>query len=214
MDFRKQIKEDIDDYKNRFPNISNMVKDEWAFNFWILDKYFAVDEEVIESQIVDYKDLGIDCYNFYEDTKEFYLIQNKFYSDDSVLTTEYVEDDFLIRPFNALMNGTYKKSSELQKNFTKYKNDPDFNVYLQLYVTNNKNEDKIREAIAKFNKAHINDHVRAEYYSLNDMQEKYYQEPIENKVTFEYEILALSLNLFNPHKTFSCLQPTGLPLTS
>ncbi len=188
MDFRKQIKEDIEDYKLRFPNVSNIAKDEWAFNFWILDKYFAVDEEVIESQIVDYHDLGIDCYNYYEDTKEFYLIQNKFYSDDSVLSTDYVEDDFLIRPFNALINGTYKKSSDLQKAFTKYKNDPDFNVYLQLYVTNNKNEDKIRESIAKFNKNHINDHVRAEYYSLNDMQEKYYQEPIENKVTFEYEI--------------------------
>lgn len=188
MDFRKQIEEDIRDYQKNFPNIPNIHKDEWAFNFWILDKYFAVDEELIENQIVDYKDLGIDCYNFYEDTKEFYLIQNKYYSDDSVLSIDYLEDDFLIRPFNALKDGSYRRSSELQKAFTKYKNDPDFNVYLQIYVTNNKNKESIEESIARFNKNHIDDHVRAEYYCLDDMQEKYYNEPIENKISFEYSI--------------------------
>ena len=188
MDFRKQIEEDIKDYQSRYPNIKNIHTDSWAFNFWILDKYFAVDEELIENQIVDYNDLGIDCYNFYEDTKEFYLIQNKYFSDSSTLATDYLEDDFLIRPFTALKEGTYKRSSELQKAFNKYKNDSDFYVYLQLYVTNNNNKSAIEESIAKFNKKHIDDHVRAEYYCLDDMQEKYYKEPIENKINFEYTI--------------------------
>lgn len=188
MDFRNQINEDILFYQKKFPNIQNINDDSWAFNFWILDKYFAVDEEIIENQIVENSDLGIDCYNFYEDTKEFYLIQNKYYSDDSTLSISYIEDDFLIRPFTALKEGTYRRSSELQKAFNKYKNDPDFYVYLQLYVTNNNNKAAIEESIAKFNKRHIDDHVRAEYYCLDDMQEKYYNEPIENRINFEYKL--------------------------
>ena len=192
MNFKKQIEEDIRDYQERFPNIQNIHKDEWAFNFWILDKYFAVDEELIENQIVDYNDLGIDCYNFYEDTKEFYLIQNKYYADDNPLVASYLEDDFLIRPYNALKEGTYKRSGELQKAFNKYKNDPDFYVYLQIYVTNNCNKTALEESIAKFNKNHIDDHVRAEYYCLNDMQEKYYKEPIENKIYFDYTISTIN----------------------
>ena len=187
-DFRKQISEDIADYQSRYPNMQKIKEDDWAFNFWILDKYFAVDEELIENQIVEDKDLGIDCFNYYEDTKEFYIIQNKYYSDSSTLPASYLEDDFLIRPFNALKEGFYKKNKDLQRAFNKYKNDPDFYVYLQIYITNNKNADSITESIAKFNKNHINDHVRAEYYCLDDMQEKYYQEPIENKVSFEYTI--------------------------
>lgn len=188
MDFRKQIQEDLNEYKRKFPNIKNIEKDEWAFNFWILDKFFQLDEELIELNIVDYKDLGIDCFAYYEDTKEFYLIQNKYYSDSTQLSRSYVEDDFLIRPYNALKEGTYRKNHELQKAFNKYKNDPDFFVYLQIYVTNNTVNDSIKESIRNFNQNHVNDHVKAELYMLEDIQEKYYGEPIENKINFNYTI--------------------------
>ena len=188
MDFRKQIKEDIEEYKEKFPNIQNINKDAWAFNFWVLDKFFQMDEELIESNIVDYKDLGIDCFVYYEDTKEFYLIQNKYYSDSTQLTRSYVEDDFLIRPYNALKEGTYRKNSDLQRTFTKYKNDPDFYVYLQIYVTNDIVSNDVIESIRKFNQNHANDHIKAELFMLKDIQEKYYDEPIENKITFDYTI--------------------------
>lgn len=39
-DFRTQISEDIKEYQLRYPNISNIKKDEWAFNYWVLDKFF------------------------------------------------------------------------------------------------------------------------------------------------------------------------------
>lgn len=188
MDFKNQIIEDINEYKKKYPNIQNIQKDEWAFNFWVLDKFFQIDEELIELNILDYKDLGIDCFAYYEDTKEFYLIQNKFYSDETSLSRSYVEDDFLIRPLNALKEGTYRKNAELQKMFTKYKNDPNFFVYLQIYVTNNNVNDSIFESIRNFNKNHINDHVKAELYTLDDIQEKYFGEPIGNKVSFEYTL--------------------------
>lgn len=188
MNFKNQIKEDLEEYKRKFPNIKNIEKDEWAFNFWILDKFFQLDEELIELNIVDYKDLGIDCFTYYEDTKEFYLIQNKYYGDETQLSRSYIEDDFLIRPYNALKEGTYRKNEELQKAFSKYKNDPDFFVYLQIYITNNTVSDEVKESIRRFNQNHADEHVKAELYTLDDIQEKYYGEPIENKINFNYTI--------------------------
>jgi len=188
MDFRKQIEEDIKEYQLKYPNIKNINKDEWAFNFWILDKFFNIDEELIEEKIIDYRDLGIDCYTCYDDTKEIYLIQNKYYSDSTVLTKNYVEDDFLIKPINALKEGTYRKSEELQKTFNKYKEDSNFYVYLQIYVTNNLINENIKDSIRKFNIRHAAEHIKAEIYYLDDIQEKFYGEPIGNKKTFEYTI--------------------------
>ena len=143
-DFRNQINEDILEYQTKFPNIQNIDKPEWAFNFWILDNFFQMEEELIEYNIVDYKDLGIDCFTYFEDTKELFLIQNKYYSDATTLSRSYVEDDFLIRPINALKEGTYRKNNDLQKQFNKMKNDPEFSVYLQIYVTNNNSNPQVQ----------------------------------------------------------------------
>lgn len=113
--FKNQIDEDIKYYQQEFSYVNNIEKNEWAFNFWVLDKLFSVDEELIESKIVEYHDLGIDAYEIYEDTKEVYLIQNKYYSDNTTLSSEYIKNDFLLRAITALENGTYPKSEELQK---------------------------------------------------------------------------------------------------
>lgn len=210
MDFRNQIKEDLNEYRKNFPNIRNIEKDEWAFNFWILDKFFQIDEELIELNIVDYKDLGIDCFVYYEDTKEFYLIQNKYYSDSTQLSRNYIEDDFLIRPYNALKEGTYRRNSDLQKAFNKYKNDPDFYVYLQIYVTNDNVNDSILESIRRFNQNHADNHIKAELFKLNDIQEKYYGQPIENKIKFNYTIN--TINNGTSLKVDSENYPFDLPL--
>jgi hypothetical protein len=93
-DFKKQIIEDIRAYQEDYPYIANIEKDEWAFNYWILDKLFYEESELIEEKIIDYHDMGIDAYEIYEDTKEIYLIQNKFYSDSTSITAEYVKNDF------------------------------------------------------------------------------------------------------------------------
>lgn len=186
MDFRNQIQEDIDEYQRKYHNIQNIEKPEWAFNFWVLDKFFQIDEELIEFNIVDYKDLGIDCFAYFEDAKELYLIQNKYYADSTPLSRSYVEDDFLIRPINALKEGTYRKNEDLQKQFNKMKEDPDFSVYLQIYVTNNNVNPIILDSIRNFNKNHADEHIKAEIYYLDDIQEKYFGEPIGNKKNFDY----------------------------
>ena len=96
-EFINQINEDIKEYQERYPHMANMNKNEWAFNFWVLDKLYKEDEQLIEDKIIDYNDKGIDCYVWHEDTLDLYLIQNKYYTDASTLTNDYVQNDFLTR---------------------------------------------------------------------------------------------------------------------
>lgn len=172
--FKSQIDADILEYQETHKYISHIHNNEWAFNYWILDKLFYEDEEIIESKIIDLVDMGTDAYEFYEDTKDVYLIQNKYYSEDTIIQARYVKNDFLIRTITALENGTYDKSPELQNFFTKYKNDPEFTVHLQLYITNNKHCVEADNYVKEFNLKHPN--YRAEIFYLNDIEEKYYNE--------------------------------------
>lgn len=174
-DFRKQIAEDIKDYQNNFPNIPNIKKDEWAFNFWILDKLYSEDEDLIEEKIIDYNDKGIDCYVWHEEFKNLYLIQNKYYDDNSSVTVDYYFNDFLTRSIGSLEKNTYNHSPELQKIFNKYKDDEDFQVYLYLYVTNNCKVNDLDEKIKEYNRNHKNYETKIFY--LNDINDLYFNEP-------------------------------------
>lgn len=185
--FKEQINEDIAEYQRRFPYMSHINKNEWAFNYWILDKIFHEDEEIIESKIIDYNDMGIDAYEIYEDTKEIYLIQNKYYSDDSKINDSYVKNDFLLRGITALENGTYKKSSELQVFFNKYKGDEDFTVYLQLFVTNNNKCISADNYIKQFNVNHSYKYIASIFY-LDNIEDKYYGEKKMNKKQLSVKI--------------------------
>ncbi len=185
--FLDQIKEDIKIYQNEYPLIANIHTDAWAFNYWVLDKLFFEDEELIEGKIVDYHDLGIDAYEIYEETKDVYLIQNKYYSNSTSITAEYVKNDFLIRAITALENGTYKKSDELQSFFTKYKNHEDFAVHLQLFVTNNNRVAEADSYIKKFNLEHPKYH--AQIFYLDDIETRYFGEtkPVKKNITVKVE---------------------------
>lgn len=186
-DFKKQIDQDIKEYQSRLKYVSNINKDEWAFNYWVLDKLFYEDEELIEEKIIDYNDMSIDCYEIYEDTKDIYLIQNKFYNDNTKITAEYVKNDFLLRGINALKNGTYKRSSELQKAFTRLKNDPEFTVRLQLFVTNDCHNEEAEKYIREFNAK--NKKCIANIFYLNDIKKRYYDEieEIHTHITVKVE---------------------------
>lgn len=188
--FKSQIEADIAEYKEMYPNISNIKKDEWAFNYWVLDKIFFEDEEIIESKIIDYKDYGIDAYECFEDTKEVYLIQNKYYSESTAITADYVENDFLCRSIGVLENGTFKRSTELQSFFNKYKDDSDFTVYLQLFVTNNIHNSEADEYIKKFNLDHPK--YIAKIFYLDDIEERYYNEVKENKKNLTVSISSIN----------------------
>ena len=186
-DFKKQIDQDIKEYQSRLKYVSNINKDEWAFNYWVLDKLFYEDEELIEEKIIDYNDMSIDCYEIYEDTKDIYLIQNKYYNDNTKITAEYVKNDFLLRGINALKNGTYKRSSELQKAFTRLKNDPEFTVRLQLFVTNDCHNEEAEKYIREFNAK--NKKCISNIFYLNDIKKRYYDEieEIHTHITVKVE---------------------------
>lgn len=185
-DFKKQIEEDIREYQENYKYISNIQKDEWAFNYWVLDKLFYEDEELVEEKIVDYHDLGIDAYEIYEDTKDIFLIQNKYYGETTAITAEYVKNDFLLRAITALENGTYKKSDELQGAFSKYKDSADFTVYLQLFVTNNIHNREADEYVKKFNVSHPK--YIAKIFYLDDIEERYYGETQQVKKNISVKV--------------------------
>lgn len=186
--FRLQIERDIQEYKAvKGKEIPDLQKNEWAFNYWILDKFFYEDEELIVDRITDYKDNGIDCYEWYEDTKELYLIQNKYYDAKTKLPLEYVKNTFLTVPLAVLKAGTYNRSKQLQEIYNKYSQDPQFTVRLQLYVTNDLRDSNAITAINEFNKKNGPTEM-AEIYYLEDIEKKWYGEARESKKTLSVEI--------------------------
>ncbi len=190
-DFLKQINEDIEDYQEKYPYISNIAKPEWAFNFWVLDKLYSQDEQLIEEQIVEYNDKGIDCFVWHEDSLDLYLIQNKYYTDNTTLTVDYIQNDFLVRAIGALRNGTYTRSPELQQIFTKFCDEPDFTVHFRLYVTNNVAiTPSIVSAITEYNLKHEGSDARV--YSLDEIETLYYGEPIQEKKNLSFDIRTIN----------------------
>ena len=185
--FKKQIDQDIIEYQSKLRYVTNIDKPEWAFNYWVLDKLFYEDEELIEEKIIDYDDMGIDCYEIYEDTKDIFLIQNKYYSHDTKLSADYVKNDFLIRGITALENGTYRRCNELQQAFTKMKDDSDFTVHLQLFVTNDLHCIEADNYVKKFNSEHSN--YIADIFYLEDIKNRYYDEAeeIHNNISVKIE---------------------------
>ena len=192
-DFKKQILEDIEDYQRLYLYVANIDKPEWAFNFWILDKMFSIEESVIEDYIVDYNDKGIDCFVWHEDQHDLYLIQNKFYEEGTNLTVDYVFNDFLTRALGALEKGTYTRSEELQKIYTKYHGEEDFNLHFHLYVTNNTcKTQKLIDKLADYNEKQSENRIDARLFSLDDIQEAYNKGPIKEIKSFKYKLSTIN----------------------
>lgn len=179
LTFKGQILEDIKllqkDYRANNPLLE---KDDYAFNYWVLTKLYNIDEEVVENNITEYSDDGCDCYAFFEESKELYIIQNKFYSDDTKLQESYVVKDFLYRPLNTLCESSYKRSVDLQNIFNKYKNDSEFKIYLNLYVTNNNVSESLRDRFIKYSYSgpDIKCYIEANLYTLGDIKNIYYED--------------------------------------
>lgn len=60
--FKKQIADDIALIQSQFSYIDDKIlKDEYAFNYWVLSRLYSLDEELIPNNVTDIKDKGIDC---------------------------------------------------------------------------------------------------------------------------------------------------------
>ncbi len=191
--FLQQLKEDIKLIKDNYiMNNPLLEKDEYAFNYWVLSKLYNVEEECIDSNITEYSDDGCDCFVFFEESKELFIIQNKYYTT-TTLDPHYVKTDFLYRPLNSLSENAYRRSAELQTIFNKYKNDPELKIYLNLYVTNNNVSDELKNDVEKFTYSdNIQAIVSAKIYTLADMKNVYYEE--RKTVTRHYSCIFKTKN--------------------
>lgn len=200
---RHQLEEDIKLIQSEWGYIDkNLEKDEYAFNYWILSRLYSIDEQLIPEQITEYNDKNIDCFVHYEESKELYIIQNKFYSEDTQLDRKDASD-FIITPLAILEQGNYKRSNELQKVFNYAKKDSDYKIWLHLYVSNNKvKESKDIETIFsefQYNNPKVNAYVGVELFSLSDIKDKYYGKRYKDIKKFNYTLntknKATSLNI-------------------
>lgn len=183
-----QIEEDIKDIKDKYvKNDPYLAKNEYAFNYWVLTRLFNVEEEVIDENITEYHDDGIDCFVYFDELKELYIVQCKYYSDETPLNLQYIRNDFLVRPLSRLANGDYTRSEKLQEIFDKNKWDPDFKIHLYLYVTNNIKSQGVLSAFDNYRCTddRINCYVDAKIYNLEDIQHSYFEDRKENANRFK-----------------------------
>jgi len=188
--FKEQIIEDIEHIKKEYLSLDkNLTKNEYAFNYWVLSKLYNVDEEYIPDSIVEYQDKGIDCWVDYEESKELYIIQNKFYDENTPVKRGDISD-FLSSPISILNNNNYKKCPELQNVFNKAKNDSEYKILFHFYVTNNKKNKDCVDIISEFNKKNydLEAQIRANIFYLQDIYEQYYGSNFKENIKFEFTI--------------------------
>ncbi|MDI9313020.1 MAG: AIPR family protein [Limnohabitans sp.] len=176
IDFREEIEENLNLLKERL----DIDKDEYAFHYWILSNLYQLDVETCKDNITEYNDKGIDCFVHFEENKELYIIQNKYYSEDTPLASKDVSD-FLTRPISTLKAGNYTKSKELQTIFNSIKEDKDYKIFLHFYITNNKKIEDIENIIRN----HNNDDFIFELFYLNDIKKKYYGDSYKETKTLK-----------------------------
>lgn len=191
MNFKTQIEEDIDLIKDQWsPLYPLLEKREYAFNHWILNRLYEVDEELINELITEYNDKSIDCYVHHEESKELYIIQNKYYDENSVIDRKSVAD-FLTTPLTTLYNNNYKKSKELQKIFNLAKNDPNYQIFFHFYITNNRKNADVAALISGFNNQKpvpIAPLLRASVSYLDEIKKTYYGDSYNDQISFKFTL--------------------------
>ena len=196
--FKEQIQEDIKIIKEQWEYAdSNLNSDAYAFNYWILSRIYSLDEEIIPEYITEYSDKGIDCYVHFEENKELYIIQNKYYQDETVVTRNHVSD-FLQSPLTLLKNNNYKKSENLQNIFNKIATDADYKVYLHFFTTTNSKSDDIENLIKDFNNEEhgISCLVNSAYFDLSALFELYYGRNYKPDIEFTYPLGTVNKGTF------------------
>lgn len=196
--FRQQIEEDIALLQKDLLYIdSNLSKEAYAFNYWVLSRIFSIDEELIPELITEYSDKAIDCFAHYEESKELYIIQNKFYALDGTIARTDVAD-FLNTPISVLKNNNYIKSHDLQNAFNKAKDDGDYKIFLYFFATTQKESVDIKNMINNFNTTdqNLQCYVEAKCFCIKDIYELYYGKNYKENVKFTHPLGTLNKGTF------------------
>ena len=196
--FRMQIHDDLSLLTSRWiftdPNLS---KPEYAFNYWILSRVFSVDEELILDCITEYNDKGIDCFIHFEENKELHIIQNKYYSEETRVSSPEVSY-FLTNPLTALSDNRYKKSSALQEIFNSIKDDPEYKVSFHFFATTDSRSDDVDQLVRKFN-TQLYGHaclISASYSGISQLFELYYGKNYKPEVPFSHKLGTINRGTF------------------
>lgn len=196
--FKKEIENGIVDISNNYSYIdSKLEKPEYAFLYWVLMNLYNVDESMIEDYITEYNDKSIDCFVHFEDNKELYIIQCKYYEMNGVIARNDISD-FLQMPMTALLKGDYKKSKNLQKIFSKAIDDSEYKIYFHFYSTSTYYSDDIDSSFKRFNNENHNYKalLRAEFIDLKGIYEKYYGKSYKEKKTLTFDLGTVSRGTF------------------
>lgn len=196
--FRQQIEEDIALIQKDLLYIDrNLSKEAYAFNYWILSRIFSIDEELIPELITEYSDKAIDCFVHYEDSKELYIIQNKYYALDGTIARTDVAD-FLNTPISVLKNNNYVKSYDLQNAFNKAKDDGDYKIFIYFFATTQKESVDIKNMVNNFNTTdqNLQCYIEANYFSIKDIYELYYGKNYKENIKFTHPLGTLNRGTF------------------
>jgi hypothetical protein len=190
--FKEQIKEDILHIQEEWGNSNSLLnKEEYAFNYWILGRIYDMEESIMPDIITEYNDKGIDCYVHYEDSKELFIIQNKYYDDNTALNRKDVSD-FLKTPLDQLKAGIYKRNKELQSIFKDAYKDPEYKINFHFYVTNMKKNADIELAFKGFNQEVQQSNkvaiLRANIYYLEDIYKLYFGQSFKESQLFSFSL--------------------------
>lgn len=188
--FKQQIDEDIQLIQNDWRDIDlNVEKPEYAFNYWVLSRLYDIDEELIPNNVVEYNDKNIDCFVHYEESKELFIIQNKFYNEGTNLNRKEVSD-FLETPLSQLKNNSYKRSKELQDIFNSAIIDSEYKIWLHFYITNKKISDDILLLVKTFNLNQTGSiaQIRCSLYDIDGINDLYYGESFKENVQFKFTL--------------------------
>lgn len=188
--FKKQIEEDIALLQKDLLYLdSNLLKEAYAFNYWVLSRIFSIEEELIPELITEYSDKAVDCFVHYEESKELYIIQNKYYALDGTVARTDVAD-FLNTPLTILNNNDYTRSSDLQNAFNKAKEDCEYKVILCFFTTTQKESRDIKSLINRFNTDNHNMacYVEARYIGISDIYQLYYGKNYKEDINFTYSL--------------------------
>lgn len=168
---------------------SHLSKEAYAFNYWVLSRIFSIDEELIPELITEYSDKAIDCFVHYEDSKELYIIQNKYYDLSGVVARTDVAD-FLSTPLTVLKSNNYTKSNDLQNAFNKAKEDSEYKIIICFFATTQKESSDIKNLINSFNTTdhNLQCYVEARYMGIKDIYELYYGKNYKENINFTYPL--------------------------
>lgn len=196
--FKQQIEEDIAlIQKELFYIDSNLSKEAYAFNYWILSRIFSIEEELIPELITEYSDKAVDCFVHYEESKELYIIQNKYYALDGMVARTDVAD-FLNTPISILKSNNYTKSYDLQNIFNKAKDDAEYKMFFYFFATTKKENTSVKDMVNNFNTTvqDLQCYIEAKYFGIKDIYELYYGKNYRENIKFIHSLGTLNRGTF------------------